>query len=77
MNEIFSGVVEDINECKSIWEDRDDCVSFEYWGESNPNSQPEVIYCHASSSCTYALSYYNDIEAGYHHAESDLFIKGK
>ena len=59
---MYQGVVEDINMCKSKCDITNECVSFEYWGTSNPHHNYGAGYCQASSSCTYELSEYSETD---------------
>ena len=74
-NEIFDGIVADVNACKARCEESDECVSFEYWGNLNPHHNYGAGYCHGSSSCTYELSYYSEYDGT--GPNCNLYIKGK
>ena len=62
-NELFDGVVNSLSECKFKCDESDSCISFEYWGNSNPHWNHGIGYCHASSTCTYELSIYVEHES--------------
>ena len=42
----------DIDECKLKCDANKACVSFEYWGETNPHEELGEGVCHLSSTCT-------------------------
>ena len=75
MNALFTGIVADVNECKSKCDGNAGCISFEYWGKSNPHWSQGSGTCHTSSTCTLSLAEYNKNDSiG---ANSHLFIIGK
>ena len=69
MNELFSGTVANLAECRSKCDEDDQCLSFEWWGVSNPHPGLGENYCEVSSSCTYELSVYEE--------DDTLYIRGK
>ena len=70
-NELFKGNVANRDACQFKCDNNDNCVSYEWWGKSNPHSYEGSNYCQLSSSCTYDLS----IESTKYKA--DLYVKGK
>ena len=72
---MFADVVADLDACKSKCDNSTQCVSFEYYGKSNPHESSGDGLCQASSSCTLGLSTYATNEGN--GPNSDLYIKGK
>ena len=70
--ELFKGTVANRGVCSSKCDENNQCVSFEWWGESNPHPFSGSMYCQVSSSCTYELS----VEAS-SFDPADLYVKGK
>ena len=76
-DEIFSGKLNhsNINRCKAKCDNNDNCVSFEYWGESNPHWRLGEGVCHVSSSCIFARSTRKEKEGN--GPNCNLYIKGE
>ena len=74
-DEIFNGTFDesDIDECKSICDLDDTCVSFEYWGETNSDEVYEEGHCQVSSTCTSALSEDSSVTG----LTCNLYVKGE
>lgn len=70
-NDIYQGYLPNRGECSSKCNDINDCISFEWYGDSNPHVQLGVNYCYLSSSCTYNLSM-----AASSDFPTDLYVKG-
>ena len=70
-NEIFKGTVHSRSQCRRICDGNLECLSFEWWGDSNPHPRFGPNYCQVSSSCTYELSNKTIITH-----KSILYIKG-
>ena len=71
-NELFTGTVANLGVCRSKCDDNNQCVSFEWWGESNPHPTIGSRYCQVSSSCTFEFS----VESS-SYDPADLYVKGK
>ena len=54
-NELFAGFVDNRGVCRSKCDDNNQCLSFEWWGDSNPHGFGPR-YCQTSSSCTEGLA---------------------
>ena len=67
-NELYIGSVGSREECSTKCNDKNNCISFEWWGKSNPHPSKGKNYCQASSSCSYDLSKIS--------SSTDLFVKG-
>ena len=76
-DEIFSGKLNrsDIDRCKAKCDNNDNCVSFEYWGESNPHWKLGEGVCHVSSSCIFERSARKEKEGK--GPNCNLYIKGE
>ena len=74
-DDIYNGVFDesDIDECKIICDNDDDCVSFEYWGQGNPDEKLGEGVCHVSSTCTADVAQDQD-KTGLH---CNLYVKSK
>lgn len=68
-NDLIDEKVANRGVCRSKCDDNYQCISFEWWGDSNP---PNYL-CHGSSSCTYEISE----ETGGSGDHADLYVKGK
>ena len=62
-----------LHECKSKCDESEQCISFEYWGQSNPHWNYGAGLCHASTSCIYELS--EQAEEDRETPECHLYIK--
>ena len=56
-----------------ICDNDDDCVSFEYWGQGNPDEKLGEGVCHVSSTCTAKVAQDQD-KTGLH---CNLYVKSK
>ena len=76
-DEIFSGKLNhsDIDRCKAKCDNNVNCVSFEYWGESNPHWKLGEGVCHVSSSCIFERSARKEKEGN--GPNCNLYIKGE
>ena len=74
-DEIFSGQFDesDIDECKNICDEDATCISFEYWGQGNPNEYKGEGLCHVSSTCTSKMSKPKSVN----NMTCNLYVKGK
>ena len=68
---MHGGSVLNRGECSKICNDMRNCISFEWWGKSNPHLSEGKNYCQASSSCTYAVSEESDSKW-----RTDMYVKG-
>jgi len=74
-DEIFSGQFDesDIDECKNICDEDATCISFEYWGQGNPNEYKGEGLCHVSSTCTSKMSKPKSVN----NMTCNLYVKGE
>ena len=70
-NELYTGVVASRGECSKKCNEESTCVSFEWWGNSNPHPNIGENYCQVSSSCTH-----DESTASSPSDPADLYVKG-
>jgi len=74
-DEIFNGQFDesDIDECKNICDKDETCISFEYWGQGNPDKYRGEGICHASTTCTSKMAQPKSVN----NMTCNLYVKGE